>query len=174
MQFFSTTIFQPYMFTSRLIPIDRRRMRLPVMSASMSDEPMYSSKGLRHFPVEKITEAGWVLIFNSDTTSEGVYTIQDRSVEITSVLAFESSDDAHRFAVHLFESGFEMATPIRWSAYYLVNFCTSSDFSVIAVSCGHVFIPPEINEFSNDFDRNRLENLLSQTPANCKDDDCIL
>ena len=71
----------------------------------------------------------------------------------------------------VFKNGFEMATPIRWSAYNLAQFCTSSGYSVLAVSRGSMFIPPATNEFSDLFDssRERLEKLFPRmgTSTHC-------
>ena len=70
----------------------------------------------------------WVLIFNLGQHDEGVYTLQGRArgssyVPSSFVLAFQSMDDADRFAQLLQADDFDLATPSRWDAEHLSSFC---------------------------------------------------
>merc|ERR1712110_583064 len=86
-------------------------------------------------------EAAWVLIFNVGQRDEGVYT-QTQHNQGTSVLAFECTDDAHRFAQFLLSKDYYLATPIYWSAGRLTTFCRTAGFDVSMLTRGTVPMPP--------------------------------
>ena len=93
------------------------------------------------------TSAAWVLIFNSGQQDEGVYTLQGREhgssryVPSSFVLAFESIDDADRFAQLLQADDFDLATPSRWDADHLASFCRVSARPSIPELLNHDSIP---------------------------------
>jgi len=78
---------------------------------------------------------GWVLLFAPRTDEEGVYTVQDDD-ETTFVLAFESHDDATRFAQQLEAEDFDLPSVAQWSMDSLTDFCEEGDFKVGLVPDG--------------------------------------
>jgi len=84
----------------------------------------------------------WVLIFNSGRDDEGVYTLNGREDEKTYVLAFEQHDEASRFATLLQAQGFDLATPTRWLANRLNEFCSVAEFGLGLVPHGAMLLPP--------------------------------
>ena len=141
--------------------------------------------------------SAWVMIFNAGQPTEGVYTqMQDGG---SAVLAFECTDDANHYAQLLLERGFDLATPLHWSADRLTTFCRTSGLEVSIVPRGTVpMLPDNHFEPSNEVDqpgstgqqgesmfesarrrdaytanRKWLEDLFYQ-PNECGDDDCVL
>ena len=82
----------------------------------------------------------WVLVFRPGREDEGVYTLQGAPREPNSptsfVLAFEHTDDAMQFADRLHQQGFDVATPLPWSADDLVYFCEGAGYEVSLVPAG--------------------------------------
>eukprot|EP00966_Prymnesium_polylepis_P327786 7383623-Prymnesium_polylepis.1 len=141
--------------------------------------------------------SAWVMIFNAGQPTEGVYTqMQDGG---SAVLAFECTDDANHYAQLLLERGFDLATPLHWSADRLTTFCRTSGLEVSIVPRGTVpMLPDNHFEPSNEVNqpgstgqqgesmfesarrrdaytanRKWLEDLFYQ-PNECGDDDCVL
>jgi hypothetical protein len=154
----------------------------------------------RQRATHEFDEAAWVLIFNEGRHNEGVYTHTQQD-ERTSVLAFESNDDAAHFAQILVTKGFGLATPLRWSAGRLSAFCQAAGWQVVTMPPGDLPPPPlelrrepvdELGGPSKAHGRERmhlgsstarrdhqtiryrlwLDKLLSLDPVNCNDDDC--
>jgi hypothetical protein len=87
-------------------------------------------------------ETAWVITFNAGQHDEGVYTHSHIEHGLTSVLAFECSDDADRFAQQLLTKGFDPSWPICWSADRLMTFCHTTGFEVSIVPKGTQPRPP--------------------------------
>ena len=94
----------------------------------------------------------WVLIFRPGREDEGVYTLQGAPREPNSptsfVLAFEHTDDAMQFADRLHQQGFDVATPLPWSADDLVYFCEGAGYEVSLVPAGAQITPPPMHDLS--------------------------
>lgn len=112
----------------------------------------------------------WVLIFRPGREDEGVYTLQGAPREPNSptsfVLAFEHTDDAMQFADSLHQQGFDVATPLPWSADDLVYFCEGAGYEVSLVPAGAQITPPPMHDLSHNhgnaagdrFNRPRFDN----------------
>jgi hypothetical protein len=143
--------------------------------------------------IMKGLESAWVLIFHPGERNEGVYTLHDSVKDNISVLAFECSEDADRFAQGLRTQGFDLATPLLWDTNRLTAFCGERDYEMSVVPRGEVPMPPAHNDYhpgakdGGDPDlpyrenarhdpyvgyRQRLEAIFPQKPDNCGDDDC--
>lgn len=148
-------------------------------------------------------EGFWVMIFNAGQHNEGVYTQtgteQTQGPESGSVLAFEATDDAGRFAQDLHATGgFDLATPLFWSAAQLSQFCHTSGLGIWKVPRGTLPTLPSrsSDQLGGTGERSHppermypgggpprrdpytsyrlwLEELLLQ-PDTCGDDDCAL
>lgn len=98
----------------------------------------------------------WVLIFRPGREDEGVYTLQGAPREPSSptsfVLAFEHTDDAMQFAQRLHQQGFDVATPLPWSADDLVYFCEGAGYEVSLVPTGAQITPPPMHDLSHNRD----------------------
>lgn len=97
----------------------------------------------------------YVLIFNAGQHDEGVYTLQAQQSQVSAyVLAFESTDDADRFASLLQAESFDLPTPQSWDRSQLSSFCDAGQFEVSLVPQGGLITPPTKNEYDVDaFDR---------------------
>ena len=143
-----------------------------IQSNGRSADEFYPDNEIRKITFEYVNEAAWVLIFDANTPDEGVYMIQENSENI-SILTFETFEDAHKFALQLTNTGYEMATPTRWDAGRISRFCEIGKFQVIVVPYGKVFahVPADTTQ-SLDAQRRQLEFLFPKTPDNCTDEDC--
>ena len=80
----------------------------------------YSEEFFNKFTINtenSYVKPGYVMLFNVGETTEGIYTLH--SDNFNSVLAFESSLDAHEFARNLVTNGFDQATVLHWTAILL-------------------------------------------------------
>jgi len=166
---------------------EMRKRRAPQQPAAQPTLP----------PIIDLASA-WVLLFNPGRHNEGVYTLTLEASASSSVLAFESTDDANRFADLLLNKGFDRATPVRWNADKLTSYCHAADFKVELMRRGNIPTPPSKNKYdpgtqaaperaypgggsgvrSRRLDpytsyRLRLEAIFPQKPADCADDDCV-
>jgi hypothetical protein len=120
-----------------------------------------------------------VLIFNPEQPNEGVYARDG------AVVAFESQEDADLFAHLIVKEGFDLATPLSWSASKLAQFCDQSSLTVSLVPKG--MLPRQAEPLNGDGRRGesgdpvhihplamQLDSLLESTPDNCDGDDCTL
>lgn len=79
------------------------------------------------------------------------YTLQGRNGPASSyVLAFETTDEAMRFAELLAADGFDMAQPAEWRSEQLRAFCKMGKLDVGMVPGGTLLTPPSHNEFDAD------------------------
>jgi len=136
---------------------------------------------------------GWVMIFNAGQHNEGVYT-QNQDGGRTTILAFESLEDAEHYSQILLSQGFDLATPFYWGVGELRTFCRRGGYKVSVMPHGTLPAPPEEyrhhDHHHGPVDGNRrggparggdshesycmwLEDLL-HSPSNCDDDDCLL
>lgn len=128
-----------------------------------------------------------VLIFNVGRHNEGIYT-HTHEDHVTTVLAFESPDDADHFSRLLLDQGFELATPMLWSAEQLSTLCRTTGCEVSIMPRGALpKLPSAPHHAPHDrrsdsarmpakrdpYDgyRRWFEALL-RSPSNCDDDDC--
>ena len=92
------------------------RARLPLMTGHRSGFP----DGLSVLSPSMITSAGWVVLFDIGTDAEGIYTVNDANS--TSVVVFESVDDASEFVSVLRAGKFGAGTPVLWEASVISTF----------------------------------------------------
>jgi len=84
----------------------------------------------------------WVVLFRGDASGDGIHSLSSRGREI--VLAFESVDEARRFALVLKAQGFFEPTPHRMSIAALEDFTATDDrIDLLQVPEGTCIVPPE-------------------------------
>lgn len=135
-------------------------------------------------------EQASVLVFNAGQDNEDICVGHPtQGGRPPSVLAFETTHDAEKFAQILKADGLD-ATPIRWDADQLTSLCQQTGMDVFFVPRGELPPPPGGNQrgdperkYPGDgtmrpdaytAHRPRLEELLDRTPENCDDDDCTI
>jgi hypothetical protein len=102
----------------------------------------------------------FVLLFNAHTDNEGIHTlktdetIDGQTVTQDVVLAFETEDDATRFALLLEAQDFPTATVEGLDLEELQEFCHSSGLALKFVPEGTLAVPPETNVDSTDWQAN--------------------
>ncbi|UFP95511.1 DUF3110 domain-containing protein [Gloeobacter morelensis] len=82
-----------------------------------------------------------VLIFNSGSENEGIYTLNVDSEN--TVVAFESREDAERYANLLEAQDFIVPEVELIEAAEIKQFCEDSSLGLIVVEAGQLVIPPE-------------------------------
>ena len=99
----------------------------------------------------------WVVLFRGDASGDGIHSLSSRGREI--VLAFESVDEARRFALVLKAQGFYEPTPHRMSIAALEDFTATDDrIDLLQVPEGTCIVPPEDAVADVDFAPNLDEN----------------
>lgn len=84
----------------------------------------------------------WVVLFRGDASGDGIHSLSSGGREI--VLAFESLDEARRFALVLKAQGFYRPAPHRMSIAALEDFCETDDrIDLLQVPEGTCIVPPE-------------------------------
>merc|ERR1712083_42317 len=146
-------------------------------------------------PLVQGRKAVWVLVFNAGQHDEGVYTHTQEDQGVSSVVAFDCTEDALAFNEVLLTKGFDAAKPLLWGADRLMRFCRSAGLEVTVVPRGNLPATPHERQdqphFGGDPERmypgdgtgrrdqyfeyrNWLEALFPLRPENCSDDDCII
>ncbi|MBW4699018.1 MAG: DUF3110 domain-containing protein [Aphanocapsa lilacina HA4352-LM1] len=82
-----------------------------------------------------------VLIFNSGSENEGIYTLNVDSEN--TVVAFESREDAERYANLLEAQDFIVPEVELLEAEEIKQFCEDSSLGLIVVEAGQLVMPPE-------------------------------
>ena len=82
-----------------------------------------------------------VLIFNVGSENEGIYTLSVESEN--TVVAFESEDDAQRYAMLLEAQDFMVPQVESIDAEEIKRFCEDSSLGLIVVEAGQLVMPPE-------------------------------
>ncbi|BAC89605.1 DUF3110 domain-containing protein [Gloeobacter violaceus] len=82
-----------------------------------------------------------VLIFNSGSENEGIYTLNVDSEN--TVVAFESREDAERYANLLEAQDFIVPEVELIEAEEIKQFCEDSSLGLIVVEAGQLVMPPE-------------------------------
>jgi len=85
------------------------------------------------------------LVFNPRTDNEGIYSMRAGSDGVETVLCFEDSDDAERYAAMLAAQDFLEATPVAMDSHFLLEFCDEGGHSLGLVRRGMILMPPEAN-----------------------------
>lgn len=91
----------------------------------------------------------FVLLFNARTDNEGIHTLKVSEPESESslprdvVLAFETEDDATRFALLLEAQDFPTPTVENIDLEEIEEFCRSSDLDLKFIPEGTLAVPPE-------------------------------
>lgn len=98
------------------------------------------------YPSGRLPQQSWVLIFNAGREDEGLYTLQGQQ-RGTYVLAFESQDEASRFATLLQADGFDEPAPTAWRREQLSEFCAMAEFGLGFVPSDALLVPPENNYY---------------------------
>jgi hypothetical protein len=114
-----------------------------------------------------------VLIFNAGTDNEGIYTLSVDSEN--TVVAFESEEDAQRYALLLEAQDFLSPQIESIDAEEIKRFCEESSLRLLVVEAGQLVVPPEKNKEALDWQperqadteldrlRARLEQLFRQS-----------
>lgn len=82
-----------------------------------------------------------VLIFNAGSENEGIYTLSAESEN--AVVAFESEDDAHRYAILLEAQDFLVPQVESIDDEEIKRFCDESALGLLIVKSGQLVVPPE-------------------------------
>jgi hypothetical protein len=85
-----------------------------------------------------------VLIFNAGTDNEGIYTLCVDSEN--TVVAFESEEDAQRYAMLLEAQDFLVPQVESIDAEEIKRFCEESELGLLVVEAGQLVMPPEKNK----------------------------
>ena len=85
----------------------------------------------------------FVLLYNARTENEGIHTIQQSDRQ--KVLAFESADDATRFALMLEAQDFPTPTVEPMDFEEIKLFCEKAGYDVDLIEEGRLELPPETN-----------------------------
>jgi hypothetical protein len=94
----------------------------------------------------------WVLIFNSGTEAEGIYTLLVNGKN--TVVAFVDEDDAIRYSGLLEAQDFLCPTVERIDEQEIQEFCDDAGFELTIVKSGELAIPPEQNVEKTDWNPN--------------------
>ena len=92
---------------------------------------------------QAVNKTVYVLLFNPRTENEGIHTIYFQSRN--KVLAFESFEDAQRFAQKLIAQSFPSATVEAVERQEIKDFCKMNDYDYELISPGTEVIPPGDN-----------------------------
>lgn len=99
----------------------------------------------------------FVLLFNARTDNEGIHTlktsetVEGETIDRDVVLAFETEDDASRFALLLEAQDFPTATVEGLDLEEIQEFCHSTGLVLKLVPEGTLAVPPEINVDQTDW-----------------------
>jgi hypothetical protein len=91
----------------------------------------------------------WVLIFNSGSDTEGIYTLLVNGKN--TVVAFADEDDALRYSGLLEAQDFLCPSVERIDDREIQEFCDDSGFELSIVQAGELAIPPELNVEKTDW-----------------------
>ena len=110
----------------------------------------------------------FVLLFNARTENEGIHTIQQGDLQ--KVLAFESEDDATRFALMLEAQDFPTPTVEPMELEEIKLFCEKAGYDVDLIETGRLELPPDNNLEETDWNPNapsdsEVEETESETEA---------
>lgn len=116
----------------------------------------------------------FILLFNARTDNEGIHTLKvnpardgsDLSQDV--VLAFESEDDATRYAILLEAQDFPTATVESIDRSEIEEFCQSAGLELQFIAEGTLEVPPEKNLAKTDWhaDGKAAEPDSPQVPVN--------
>lgn len=115
----------------------------------------------------------FVLLFNARTENEGIHTIQQGDLQ--KVLAFESEDDATRFALMLEAQDFPTPTVEPMELEEIKLFCEKAGYDVDLIEAGRLELPPENNLEETDWNPNAptLDSEVEETEPEAQDFDAI-
>jgi hypothetical protein len=120
--------------------------------------------------VMRYMETAYVVVFNSGTPQEGVYTLETSQGQTKGeLLTFERTEDAAKFCRELQGNDFEVvgdkqsvslqAQALPWATGRISEFCSTGDFAVAFVPAGGRISPPGKNMYDPArFDANRPED----------------
>lgn len=90
-----------------------------------------------------------VLIFNAGTDNEGIYTLSVDSEN--TVVAFESEEDAQRYAMLLEAQDFLAPQVESLDTEEIKQFCEEASLGLLVVEAGQLVVPPEQSKESLDW-----------------------
>ncbi|CAN1210033.1 DUF3110 domain-containing protein [Tumidithrix helvetica PCC 7403] len=101
----------------------------------------------------------WVLIFNTGSDTEGIYTLLVGGKN--TVVAFADEDDAIRYSGLLEAQDFLCPTVEQIDEQEIVEFCEGAGYELSVVQSGELAIPPEQNVEKTDWspDGDEEENV---------------
>ena len=103
----------------------------------------------------------FVLLFNARTENEGIHTIQQGDLQ--KVLAFESEDDATRFALMLEAQDFPTPTVEPMELEEIKLFCEKAGYDVDLIETGRLELPPDNNLEETDWNPNAASTSDSES-----------
>ncbi len=103
----------------------------------------------------------YILLFNANTSDEGIHTIQ--SGDRDKVLMFQEEDDATRFAMMLEAQDFPEPTVEAIDSEEIKLFCEKANYEWEIVETGKLAVPPENNLEQTDWDLDKDQDSSSQS-----------
>jgi Protein of unknown function (DUF3110) len=95
----------------------------------------------------------WILIYNSGTDNEGIYSrFQDGKNQ---VVAFETEDDALRYSIMLEAQDFPEPKVERIDEDELREFCAGANLTLAIVTSKDLAVPPEQNMERTDWQKDK-------------------
>jgi len=103
-------------------------------------------------------ESVFILVFNYGNYSDGLYSIQERSVDDIPkniILAFHSYDDAYRYGMFLDTAMGQMPRVEMMHPSVLKSFCSEAGHTCMLATPGAILIPPSGTVKVTDCERSR-------------------
>jgi hypothetical protein len=103
-------------------------------------------------------ESVFILVFNYGNYSDGLYSIQERSVDDIPkniILAFHSYDDAYRYGVFLDTSMGQIPSVEMTHSSVLKSFCLDAGYKCFVATPGAIILPPDGTVKVTDCERER-------------------
>ncbi len=92
----------------------------------------------------------YILLFNANTSDEGIHTIQ--SGDRDKILMFQEEDDATRFAIMLEAQDFPEPAVEAIDSEEIKLFCEKANYEWEIIESGKLAVPPEKNLEQTDWD----------------------
>lgn len=103
-------------------------------------------------------ESVFILVFNYGNYSDGLYSIQERSVDDIPkniILAFHSYDDAYRYGMFLDTSMGQIPSVEMTHSSALKTFCSDAGYKCLVATPGAIILPPDGTVKVTDCERER-------------------
>lgn len=105
----------------------------------------------------------YILLFNANTSEEGIHTIQ--SGDRDKVLMFQEEDDATRFAIMLEAQDFPEPTVEAIDSQEIQMFCEKANYEWEIIEAGKLAVPPEKNLEQTNWDLEKEQSSPSQSSS---------